>query len=147
MRGRRPVGIANGELRRMFRKTLELRDRAQLREGGWEFVCQQTQGHGLARTDHQAHLPVEVHLAVPSETAGAHVDRFDHRSPGADQRALGANHRSAAGNHRDVGGGAAHVGDHEILEAGEKARSDNARRRPRQYGLDRVLERDLGPHQ
>ena len=65
----------------------------------------------------------------------------------ADQRALGADHRTAAGDDRDIGGGAAHVGDHEVLEAGEKSSPDDARRRTRQDGLDRILERHLGLHQ
>ncbi len=53
----------------------------------------------------------------------------------------------AAGDHRDIGGGAAHVGDHEVLEPGEKSRAHDARRRTRQDGLDRILERHLGLHQ
>ena len=75
---------------------------------------QQAQRHRLARSDAQPILPVEVHLAVAAEAAGAHIDRLDHGAPAADQRALGADGGPAADHDRDVGGGAAHVGDDEI---------------------------------
>ena len=145
--GRCAIGITQCKLRRVVGKPLEFRERAQLREDGRKTLRQQAQGHGLARTDAQPQLPVEVDFAVAAEAAGAHIHRLDHRAPDADERALGAHDGASPGHHRDVRGGAAHVGNDEIRSAGEKPRSDDARRRTRQDGLDRVLERNLRLHQ
>ncbi len=147
MRRWRPIGVAKREMRRVRRKTLEFRHRSQLRQRGGKAVRQQAQRHGLARAHAQPVLPVEVHFAVAAETAGAHIDRLDHGAPGADQGALAADDRPPAGDHRDVGGGTAHVRDDEIVQAREETRADDARRRPRQNGLHRILERNLRLHQ
>ena len=65
----------------------------------------------------EPHLPVEAHLAVAAEAAGAHVDRLHHGAPAADQRALRADRGPAVRHHGDVGGGAAHVRDDEVADA------------------------------
>lgn len=75
------------------------------------------------------------------------LDGLHHRAPAADHGAVGAHHRPAARDDRDVGRRAAHVGDREVILTREKARADDARGRPRQYRLDRILERHLGAHQ
>ena len=78
---------------------------------------------------------------VRTSTASTMVRHTPTNAPSA--RMTGA----PAGDDCDIGGGTAHVGDDEVLEAGEEACSDNARRRTRQNGLDRILERNLGLHQ
>jgi len=64
MRGRRAIGIQECELRRVVRKPLEFRDRFELCHDSREAMRQQAQRHGLARSDAQPILPVEVHFAV-----------------------------------------------------------------------------------
>ena len=71
-------------------------------------------------------------------------DRLDHGLPAADGRAVLVQYRPAAAQHRDVGGGAAHVGDEDVVLAREMPRTDQARRRTRQNGLDRAGQRQVG---
>ena len=140
VRRRRPIGIAQRELRRECRKTLRAApsSAAASARPGKAVRQRRLSGMALRGPTHEPVLPVEVHFAVAAEdTLGAHIDRLHHGAPCADQRALAADHRPAAGHHRDVGGGTAHVRDDEVLQAGEEARADDARRRPRQNRLAR----------
>ena len=52
---------------------------------------------------------------------------------------------SATDDDRNIGRCAAHVGDRKVLKAAQETCAHDARRRPREDGLDRVLEGDLGP--
>ena len=140
-------GVAVGKLGRKGRRPLALRQPPQRDQHLGKLMREQTQRHRLAWPDRQTSLPIEVHLAVATEAAGAHIDRLHHRAPAADDRSLLADDRPSADHDGHVRRRAAHVGDREIRQAAEEARADHAGGGAREHGLYRILEGDLGLHQ
>ena len=104
---------------------------------------QQAGRHHTARAHRQALVPAETHFAVAAEPDRVDPHRLDHRLPVADIGAVVGQLRLTVADDRDIGGGAAHVGDDGVVEAGQLAGADDARRRARQHRADRFFDRVL----
>ena len=82
-----------------------------------------------------------MHFRIAAEAVGAHGDGLDHGAIAADDGAVLVQPRPALVEDRDIGGRAADVGNHGIVETGQEARADKARRRAGKDGLDRTQAR------
>src|SRR6185437_294881 len=97
--------VAMAELPGERRQALDRGEAGELPQHVRELLCEQAEGHHAARADLEAGLPIEMHLAVPTETARMNVDGLDHRPPAADHGAVGPYHGALVDDDRHVGGG------------------------------------------
>ena len=128
--------VAQRETARARLETIGLVLRAQYLQHRRTLMAEQTERYQSPRP-HQNVIAGAVDLAVAAQTVSMDGDRFHHGPPAGNRSAFPIQHRKTVGEQRDIRGRAAHVGDDDILFAGEMTRADDAGGRARQDRLDR----------